>query len=196
MFMQLSTILLICVFLLCCTGAVSRVAKRLNIPVGGIAAICLLTLALSAFSFPVVTGFQVFPASLLPVLFCVLVCGFHAETLQAVLLALVGGALAWVIQILLASFYEIGVLMALPAVLLATFCIGHKPQALLCVLLAPLFYSGMAVIENWYLFDVFQFSFGSNLQLTMQISGAFLLGIAVCLPQRRRINHMKLQKDA
>ena len=47
--MRLSTLLLLCLFLFCCTHLTERTAWRLRVQEGSIAALSLLLLALSAF---------------------------------------------------------------------------------------------------------------------------------------------------
>ncbi|MEG1525675.1 MAG: hypothetical protein RRZ24_09700 [Clostridia bacterium] len=193
--MRLSTVLLFCLFILCCTGAANSACRRLQVFPGAVAALSLLAAAISAFSWEIVPQCSIFPASLLLIALCVCYLPINnADLVHSLLLAFVVGIFSWLIQSFVPAVYEPGVLLALPSAVAARWLLGKKSAGLLCTLLSPLFYASMVLLEDWYLFDVVQITFGSPLQFDAQVCGALLYAIFLHIPRLHQINRLATQK--
>lgn len=180
--MQISVTLLLCVFILCCTGFVRGFAKRIRVPRGQIAALCLLAAALSSFDVSIAPRLTCNVAFLLIAAASLALCIHGQDALVAALLALLCGILGWFMQRLFPTFVEPGLMLALPSVLLSIVLPLEPRQKMLCQALSPLFYGLTTTLEEWYLFDIATFSIGNAQQLDAQVLGMALLGTLAGIP--------------
>lgn len=194
--MAISTVLCISAFLLCCTGAAERTCRRLGVCTGSVAALSLLTAALGATDIVISEHVSIQPAVMLLAVCGALLCKRKRMWLHAVLLASACGVAAWVLKCAFPTFYEPGVLFALPAALTGRFFLRGRRQGLLCVLLAPLFLGFIVTVEDWYLFDYVELSLGNALQLDMQVGGATLYALLMAVQKRVAAGRLAAQKEA
>lgn len=183
--MRLSTLLLLCLFLFCCTHLTERTAWRLRVQEGSIAALSLLLLALSAFPVQLSASVSLSPASLLLLAVSLRLCRGLPDIVEGLLMALLCGVLGWCVYNLL-TVYEMGLLPALPAALLPWLLGGRKRTALLCATAAPLFFGLCRTLEDWYLFDWQVWELGGGVQLDAQMAAICLLALLWYVPLRRR----------
>ncbi len=194
--LAISTVLCVSAFILCCTGAAERTSRRLGVCAGSLAALSLLTAALSATDISVSEHIRIQPAVMLLVLFGALLCKRKRAWLHAVLLAFACSVAAWVLQCAFPSFYEPGLLFSLPAALIGRFFLRGRRQGLLCVLLTPLLFGLIVTVEDWYLFDFVELSLGNALQLDMQVGGATLYALLMYVQKRAVARQPTAQKEA
>lgn len=193
--MQISVTLLLCVFIACCTGLLSKVAASLRVQAGQIAAVSLLLAALSAFDIAIAGRLTVNVASLLCVTLAYVLCRKQREIYIGVLLAFLSGIIAWFLQRTLHGFPEPSILTALPVALLShALPIGARKRCL-CLTLSPIFFGLANTLEEWYFFDVASFSIGNALQLNAQIMSLVLSGVlSVIIPWKGKKNFV-VQKE-
>lgn len=183
--MRLSTLLLICLFLFACTRLTAKTAWRLRIQDVHIAALSLALLALGAFPLSLSESVTVNPASAALLLYALCLCRGVPDILEALLTGLLAGLIGWCLCSLI-HFYEMGVLLALPAAILPALLQSRKRTALLAAACAPLFYGLFRMLEDWYLFDWRVLEFGGGIQLDAEIAALFLLALLWYLPLGRR----------
>lgn len=183
MALNISTVLCLAIFILCCTGVLEKTCARFRVSPGSVAALSLLLAGVSSIEFSITEHVSIHVATLLAAFCGVLLC-LRTRCGFAILLAFVCGLGA---RLLLGAFpqvYEPGALAALPAAILGRFLIHGRRRGLLCTLLSPLFYGLLVTFEDWYLFDFTKFSLGSVLQFDMQLCGAVLYVILLSVPVR------------
>lgn len=192
--LQISTVILIGLFILCCTGNMDGILARFRFRTGRIAALSLLLMALSALEYRLGAGFSVYPASLAALTFSILAVRGERDAYSLPLAAFAGGVLGWLLSRAFPNAWEAGALLALPAALLAR-VLYRGPRTGLCLpLLSPLFYALCVMLEDWYLFGFASLGLGSALQLDAQLCGATLYGLLLLLPDFRR--RAVMQKEA
>lgn len=180
--MQISVTLLLCAFVLCCTGSMQRVCARLHISTGTLAAVSLLCAAASGFELQIGPGLRLHAASCILILFALLLCRGHKEAYIAVFPAFLSGILAWFLQRRAPDFFEPALLLSLPSAALSLLLPLGARERLLCQTLSPIFFGFTTTLGNWYLFDYVSVSVGDATQLDMQICGLLLVCLAMSVP--------------
>ncbi len=182
--MRLSVLLLICLFVLCCTGAMNRTCRRLRVSPGAAAAVGLLLLAASQFSvelLSVTLDIAAFAALLLAAAMAARAEG----ALVCVPVSMACGLLAWFLCAVFPSACEPGLLIALPAAFAARFLFPDARRALLVTQLSPLLYGAVVAVEDWYLFDYAFQNIGDAARFDAQICAAALLAALWYIPSPR-----------
>lgn len=183
--LRLSCVLLLSLFLLCCTGAADRSCKRLRIAPGRLCALSLLLCALLPFSLPLGGDSLLGLAPLLFALLALVLCMNAPGTLPALPLALLCAALGYVLTRLAPDFSEPGLLLALASAPPAYLLLRSRRAALLVVTVAPLLSGLFEAARELYYFSYPLFAFGTPVHLDAQIAGAFLLAALWYLPLRQ-----------
>ena len=184
--MQLSLVLLIALFILCCTRNMDGILARFDFQTGHIAALAVLLMALSAFDFALGAGFSLHPACLLALVLSCISLRNEQEVYALPLVAFLAGLGGWLLARGFPQATELGLLVALPAAVLSRVCF-KRPRVGLCMLLvAPLFYEFCVMLEDWYLFGFASMGLGDALQFDAQIAGALLYGALLLVPRLKR----------
>ncbi len=173
--MSTGVALLLCMFIMYCTGSGKAFAAQLFAESGWIAATCLLLSALSSFDVRILPVISCNFSSVLLLTICILLCGLQGEVHVSILLAFLSGILGWFLLRLFPDFFEPAVLIALPAVVLSQLLPTGMRHKLLCVSAAPIFFGLTASLEDWYLFDKIEIFLGNTMQHNAQIFGAVML---------------------
>lgn len=181
--MRLSTLALLCVFILACTGLMRSTARRLCVAEGSIAALSVLLLAVSAFSPAVSAHISLNLAFCLTLLLGLLLCRGLPDIADALLIAVCTGALGFAVYSMFPNFYEPGFLAGLPAALVSSQLFRRRRTALLSAAAAPLFFSLCVMFEEMYLFDSANLRLGDPVVLDAQMSSILLLFLLWHLPR-------------
>ncbi len=192
--MHLSTVLLIGLFLLCCTHNLDAFARRIPFRTGRAVALFALLLMISSFDFELSAGVSLHPASLLLLMLALVPAGREKESYSLLLAAFGAGVLGWLLTRAFPEAPEAGALMALPAAVLARVLYRTPRTGLGMVLLSPLMYELCAMLEDWYLFGFASISLGDGLQFDAQMAGMLLYGALLLLPDPTR--RQSFAKDA
>ncbi len=193
--MQLSSLLLCCLFVLCCAGVMRRTCARLKIAPGSLAAASLMLLAASRFSLTLFSS----PFGIAVLLTVLTAAALAVRTPHAgfcIPAAMASGLLSWLLCAAFPSAYEPGALIALPAALLAWLLFGSPRLGLLVAVLAPLCHGAIVAIEDWYLFDAALLSVGDPARLDAQICAAALLALLWYLPRPTELVRHAQQKTS
>lgn len=180
--LSLSTLALISIFILACTGFLRMTVKRLDISEGAAAAATMLTLALSAVEMPIGQTVTLNLGFCLALLFGILLCHRWKESAEAFVVALCAGALGFGVYRLTADFYEPGLLACLPAAGLSALLLPNRRAALLSAVAAPVFFAVCVLFEDIYLFDAATLRLANPVTQDMQIMGAVLSATLWPLP--------------
>ena len=174
-FLRLSTLVLCCMMILCCTGLIEGTAHRLRVQTGSIAAVCPLLLAAGAFSLPLGSGIWIHCGVVLLFLGSLILCRRADACAVALLFAACFGAIGFLFCRMLPDFYEQGLLLALPAAVIGALLLRHRRSALLCVVSAPLFYAACVLLEEYYLFQTVRLDLAASEVFDAQVAGAAML---------------------
>lgn len=185
--MHLSLVLLIALFILCCTRNMDGILARFGFRPGHIAALAVLLMALSAFDFALGAGFSLHPASILALSLSIASLRTEKDVYALPLVAFLAGMAGWLLARSFPEAPEIGLLVALPAAVISRICFKRPRVGLCMLLLAPLFYEFCVMLEDWYLFGFASMGLGDAVQFDAQIAGALLYGLLVLLPHPKRI---------
>ncbi len=190
--MHLGVVLLLCLFILCVSGAARRPLNTMELKDSSWAALSLLLLAANAFEVRPVFEFSLNPASLLLLIAagaCTRSCT-GGKLLQAIALA----APASLCMLLITRQY-VSAAMAVtePGLLLALICVifllplRSTPQAALFgAALAPFLLGFWEAGLDLYAFGYAIVEIGSPVAFDAQVAGMFLLGLLLSLPRRRK----------
>ena len=190
--MHLSVVLLLCLFILCVSGAARRPLMHLELRDSSWAALSLLLLAANAFKIRPVFEFSLNPASLLLLIAagaCTRSCT-GGKLIQAIALA----APASLCMLLVTRQYvSIAWNLAEPGLVLALICvvfllpIRSTPQAALFgAALAPFLLGFWEAGLDLYAFGYAIVDIGSPVAFDAQVTGMFILGLLLSLPKRRK----------
>lgn len=197
--MQLSLLLLLCLVVLCCTGNLDRSAKRLTLRPGSVAAVAVLLALLSAFEWEPFSGITLLPAGLLLLGFSIWAARCAADAYTVPLAAFLTGLLSFLLAGAFPDALEPGLLVALPAALLARLFYRNERNAragLLLTLLSPLFYALFVTLSDWYLFGFVRLTLYDAVQFDAAVSGACLYALFCRIPAPAHKKHVLVQKDA
>lgn len=193
--MRLSSLLLFCAFMLCCTGVLRRTCKRLGIAPGSLAAASVLLLAASQFSIKLPAA----PLDIAALLALAAAVALAIRTPRAgfcVPAAMIAGLFSWLLCTAFPSAYEPGALIALPVALMAWGLFRSPRLGLLTAMLAPLCYGAIVAIEDWYLFDSALLSVGDPTRFDAQICSAALLTLLWYVPRPSELVRHAQQKTS
>ncbi len=190
--MYLSVVLLLCLFILCVSGAARRPLKALQLKDSSWAALSLLLLAANAFKIRPVFEFVLNPASLLLLIAasaCTRSCT-GGKLMQAIALA----APASLCMLLITRMYvsaawdipEPGLALALICVVFLLPLRSTPQAALFGAALAPFLLGFWEAGLDLYAFGYAIVEIGSPVAFDAQVSGMFLLGLLLSLPKRRK----------
>ncbi len=190
--MHLSVVLLLCLFILCITGAAKKTLAALDTKDSSWAALSLMLIAANAFPIQLVSEFSINPASLLLLIAagaCTRSCT-GGKLLQAIALA----APASLCMLLITRQYVSGAVdLPEPGVILALISIAFllplraTPQAALFgAALAPFLLGFWEGGLDLYAFGYAIVTIGSPVAFDAQVMGMFLLAVLLALPRKRK----------
>lgn len=190
--MHLSVVLLLCLFILCVSGAARRPLKTLELKDSSWAALSLLLLAANALTVRPVFEFILNPASLLLLIAasaCTRSCS-GGKLMQAIALA----APASMCMLLITRQYvsaalavtEPGLLLALISVIFLLPLRATPQAALFGAALAPFLLGFWEAGLDLYAFGYAIVELGSPIAFDAQVAGMFLLGLLLSLPRKRK----------
>ncbi len=190
--MHLSVVLLICLFILCVTGAARRPLKNLELKDSSWAALSLLLLAANAFHIRPVLEFSLNPAAVLLLIAagaCTRSCT-GGKLLQAIALA----APASMCMLLITRQYVSAAIdLPEPGLVLALICVifllplRSTPQAALFgASLAPFLLGFWEAGLDLYAFGYAIVEIGSPTAFDAQVASMVLLGLLFSLPRRHK----------
>lgn len=173
--LRLSTLVLSCVMILCCTGLFGGTSHRLRVRTGSVAALCPLLAAAGTMVVMPFPWLRVNLGVLLLLFVSILLCRDGIALSVSLLLAACMGACGFVLVRTFPNFYEPGLLIALPTAVAAAILLHNSRAALIGVVAAPLFYALYVLMEGYYLFHTALLDFAATEVFDAATVGAMLL---------------------
>lgn len=190
--MHLSVVLLLCLFILCITGAAKKTLAALDCKDSSWAALSLMLIAANALPIQLATEFSINPASLLLLIAagaCTRSCT-GGKLLQAIALA----APASLCMLLVTRQYvsgavglpEPGIVLALISVVFLLPLRATPQAALFGAALAPFLLGFWEGGLDLYAFGYAIVTIGSPIAFDAQVMSMFLLAVLLALPRKRK----------
>lgn len=173
--MRIATFGLLCLLILTATGWLDRPLGRMRIEKGMAAAACVLLLALAALPFDVSQSVSVQPACMLLLLVAGGRCRRADDMLLAFPAAVIAGIADWLLYRVAPGFFEWGLLLAMPQVLIGRLLIRRERATTLCCMLSPLLFSLLLLLEELFVFGEGRLMLGSELLLDVQVCALMLM---------------------
>ncbi len=190
--MELSVVLLWCLFILCVTRAAERAFLAFHMRLGWGAVMALLLLGANLISFQPFPELRMNPAAILICLYTGITAGLRlpaVRVMQAIALALLAGACMTALHYLHLSgrvtLFEPGLFLALCGVPFMLLMHKAPNAALFLAVLSPLLMNAMESAMDLYFFGYAVADLGSPAAFDAQVAGMILSGIMLPLFSKR-----------